>query len=29
MSRIEPLITERLVRRDIKVTVYDDGEGQR
>lgn len=28
MSRIEPLITERLVRRDIKVTVHDHGEGQ-
>ncbi|MGW2492482.1 macro domain-containing protein [Streptomyces sp. NPDC001606] len=26
-SRIEPLITERLVRRGIAVTVYDHGEG--
>ncbi|GGJ45807.1 hypothetical protein GCM10010121_066370 [Streptomyces brasiliensis] len=26
-SRIEPLITERLVERDIAVTVYDHGEG--
>ncbi|MEV6050931.1 macro domain-containing protein [Streptomyces sp. NPDC052107] len=26
-SRIEPLITERLVKRDITVTVYDHGEG--
>ncbi|MEU0006911.1 macro domain-containing protein [Streptomyces sp. NPDC006314] len=26
-SRIEPLITERLVRRGISVTVYDHGEG--
>lgn len=26
-SRVEPLITERLVRRGIKVTVYDHGEG--
>ncbi|MGW7528265.1 macro domain-containing protein [Streptomyces sp. NPDC054783] len=26
-SRIEPLITERLVKRGIKVTVYDHGEG--
>ena len=27
-SRIEPLITERLVKRGVKVTVYDHGEGQ-
>ena len=26
-SRIEPLITERLVKRGIAVTVYDHGEG--
>ncbi|MEV6177500.1 macro domain-containing protein [Streptomyces sp. NPDC052015] len=26
-SRVEPLITERLVRRGIAVTVYDHGEG--
>ncbi|MEU6086619.1 macro domain-containing protein [Streptomyces sp. NPDC047085] len=26
-SRIEPLITERLVKRGISVTVYDHGEG--
>ncbi|MGW1001789.1 macro domain-containing protein [Streptomyces sp. NPDC002520] len=26
-SRIEPLITERLVKRGIPVTVYDHGEG--
>ncbi|MFI6034601.1 macro domain-containing protein [Streptomyces sp. NPDC051315] len=26
-SRIEPLITERLVKRGITVTVYDHGEG--
>jgi O-acetyl-ADP-ribose deacetylase (regulator of RNase III) len=26
-SRIEPLITERLVKRGISVTVYDRGEG--
>ncbi|MFI6560631.1 Appr-1-p processing protein [Streptomyces sp. NPDC050534] len=26
-SRVEPLITERLVRRGVKVTVYDHGEG--
>ncbi len=25
--RVEPLITERLVRRGIAVTVYDHGEG--
>jgi len=25
--RVEPPITERLVRRGVKVTVYDDGEG--
>lgn len=28
-SRVEPLITERLVRRGIAVTVYDHGEGTR
>ncbi|MFF4501356.1 macro domain-containing protein [Streptomyces sp. NPDC001401] len=27
-SRIEPLITERLVKRGVKVTVYDHGEGR-
>lgn len=27
-SRIEPLITERLVKRGVKATVYDNGEGQ-
>ncbi|MFD7137443.1 macro domain-containing protein [Streptomyces sp. NPDC059894] len=27
-SRVEPLITERLVGRGIAVTVYDQGEGQ-
>jgi hypothetical protein len=26
-SRIEPLITERLVKHGIAVTVYDHGEG--
>ncbi|GGW78730.1 Appr-1-p processing protein [Streptomyces lucensis JCM 4490] len=26
-SRVEPLVTERLVRRGIPVTVYDHGEG--
>lgn len=26
-SRIEPLVTERLVSRGIAVTVYDHGEG--
>ena len=26
-SRIEPLITERLVKRGVAVTVYDHGEG--
>ncbi|MFF3333134.1 macro domain-containing protein [Streptomyces sp. NPDC002888] len=26
-SRVEPLITERLVRRGVAVTVYDHGEG--
>jgi hypothetical protein len=26
-SRVEPLIAERLVRRGIAVTVYDQGEG--
>ncbi|MER6737337.1 macro domain-containing protein [Streptomyces puniciscabiei] len=26
-SRIEPLITERLVKRGVRVTVYDHGEG--
>jgi hypothetical protein len=25
-SRVEPLITERLVRRGIAVTVYDHGD---
>jgi hypothetical protein len=25
--RVEPLVTERLVRRGIAVTVYDHGEG--
>ena len=25
-SRVEPLIIERLVKRDIAVTVYDHGE---
>ncbi|MCX5291544.1 MULTISPECIES: macro domain-containing protein [unclassified Streptomyces] len=27
-ARVEPLITERLVRRGISVTVYDHGEGR-
>ncbi|MFD0432238.1 Appr-1-p processing protein [Streptomyces sp. WAC 01325] len=27
-SRVEPLITDRLVRRGIAVTVYDHGEGR-
>ncbi|MGX1134593.1 O-acetyl-ADP-ribose deacetylase (regulator of RNase III) [Streptomyces glaucescens] len=27
-SRVEPLITERLVRRGVPVTVYDHGEGR-
>ncbi|AOR30754.1 Appr-1-p processing protein [Streptomyces fodineus] len=27
-SRIEPLVTERLVKRGIAVTVYDHGEGR-
>lgn len=27
-SHVEPLITERLVRRGITVTVYDHGEGR-
>ncbi|MDN3025420.1 macro domain-containing protein [Streptomyces sp. S.PB5] len=27
-SRVEPLITERLVAKDIAVTVYDHGEGR-
>ena len=26
-SRVEPLVTERLVRRGVRVTVYDHGEG--
>ncbi|MFF3913907.1 macro domain-containing protein [Streptomyces sp. NPDC001852] len=26
-SRVEPLITERLVKRGVQVTVYDHGEG--
>ncbi|MFF8403861.1 macro domain-containing protein [Streptomyces sp. NPDC014846] len=26
-SRVEPLVTERLVRRGVQVTVYDHGEG--
>ncbi|MFF4655522.1 macro domain-containing protein [Streptomyces sp. NPDC001381] len=27
-SRVEPLVTERLVRRGVAVTVYDHGEGR-